>query len=153
MKISNCVWPKSIDFNDKDSLGRTRFIQACKNGHNNVVKRHFWGEFSSTVLSTFEDSSDDDDYRFCSVLSNHNASNPYGRLELESPGYQTAASLQPLHENGLRNEKIEVQILPQVRSSSKLDDIAKQLLHTRFFCELPSEGKKSCSSGFFALIA
>jgi len=48
-----------------------------------------------------------------SVLSNHNASNPYGRLELDSPGYQTAASLQPLHENGMRNEKIEVQILPQ----------------------------------------
>ena len=48
-----------------------------------------------------------------SVLSNHTANNHYGRLELESPGYQTAASLQPLHENS-RQEKIEVQILPQV---------------------------------------
>jgi hypothetical protein len=46
-----------------------------------------------------------------SVLSNHTANNHYGRLELESPGYQTAASLQPLHENS-RQEKIEVQILP-----------------------------------------
>ena len=52
MKISNCVWPKSIDFNDKDIHGRTRFIQACKNGHNNVVKRHFRDEFSSTLLSS-----------------------------------------------------------------------------------------------------
>ena len=50
---------------------------------------------------------------WCSVLSNHTANNHYGRLELESPGYQTAASLQPLHENS-RQEKIEVQILPQV---------------------------------------
>jgi len=47
-----------------------------------------------------------------SVLSNHTANNHYGRLELDSPGYQTAASLQPLHENS-RQEKIEVQILPQ----------------------------------------
>jgi hypothetical protein len=36
-----------------------------------------------------------------SVLSNHTANNHYGRLELESPGYQTAASLQPLHENSI----------------------------------------------------
>ena len=50
---------------------------------------------------------------FHSVLSNHTANNHYGRLELDSPGYQTAASLQPLHENS-RQEKIEVQILPQV---------------------------------------
>ena len=50
---------------------------------------------------------------YFSVLSNHTANNHYGRLELESPGYQTAASLQPLHENS-RQEKIEVQILPQV---------------------------------------
>ena len=109
--------------------------------------------FQALCCLLIEDSSDDDYYRFCSVLSNHNASNPYGRLELESPGYQTAASLQPLHENGLRNEKIEVQILPQVRSSSKLDDIAKQLLHTRFFVIFLAREKKSCSSGFFALIA
>ena len=47
-----------------------------------------------------------------SVLSNHTANN-YGRLELDSPGYQTAASLQPLTENS-RHEKIEVQILPHV---------------------------------------
>ena len=50
---------------------------------------------------------------FHSVLSNHTANNHYGRLELDSPGYQTAASLQPLHENS-RQEKIEVQILPHV---------------------------------------
>ena len=54
---------------------------------------------------------------FHSVLSNHTANNHYGRLELDSPGYQTAASLQPLHENS-RQEKIEVQILPQVSSST-----------------------------------
>ena len=90
--------------------------------------------FQALCCLLIEDSSDDDYYRFCSVLSNHNASNPYGRLELESPGYQTAASLQPLHENGLRNEKIEVQILPQVRSSSKLDDNACKAAATyRFF--------------------
>ena len=50
-----------------------------------------------------------------SVLSNHTANN-YGRLELDSPGYQTAASLQPLTENS-RHEKIEVQILPHVSFS------------------------------------
>ena len=54
---------------------------------------------------------------FSSVLSNHTAANPYGRLELDSPGYQTAASLQPLHENS-RHEKIEVQILPQVTNKN-----------------------------------
>ena len=53
---------------------------------------------------------------FHSVLSNHTANNHYGRLELDSPGYQTAASLQPLHENS-RQEKIEVQILPQVSNT------------------------------------
>ena len=54
-----------------------------------------------------------------SVLSNHAANNHYGRFELESPSYQTAASLQPLHENS-RQEKIEVQILPQVSLRTKL---------------------------------
>ena len=57
-----------------------------------------------------------------SVLSNHTANNHYGRLELESPGYQTAASLQPLHENS-RQEKIEVQILPGVRTLRTIYDL------------------------------
>ena len=59
---------------------------------------------------------------FFSVLSNHTANNHYGRLELESPGYQTAASLQPLHENS-RQEKIEVQILPGVRTLRTIYDL------------------------------
>ena len=87
---------------------------------------------------------------FHSVLSNHTANNHYGRLELDSPGYQTAASLQPLHENS-RQEKIEVQILPQVSSSTTACHIVCSELN--FFGGSHSQLiAKQCNEDFWAKI-
>jgi hypothetical protein len=53
---------------------------------------------------------------FSSVLSNQSGLNPY-RHELDSPPYQTAASIPTIStmRGTEQTEKIEVQLLPQVR--------------------------------------
>jgi len=53
---------------------------------------------------------------FFSVLSNQSGLNPY-RHELDSPPYQTAASIPTISamRGTEQTEKIEVQLLPQVR--------------------------------------